>query len=291
MKVSIAVVQCAIEQFVPEANLAKAERYIREAAAQQANIVVFPEDFITGPLSGNRAYVDDNGKYVKMFQQLAVQYAIDIVPGSIIEGDGSKLYNTTYYIAKSGEILGRYRKVNLWLSERSYINPGDSHPVFETAYGRVGLIICWDLMFPEVFRSMVRADVKMVICPSYWCFEDAGEGLKHDANAEVTLVKALCVTRAFENEIVLVYANAASGQGGERSGIEQSILPSEYEEHLIGRSQITVPFKGAVSLLDHNREAMFVQEIDTEILQDAEKSYEIRKDLQVRGLDSLSLHI
>lgn len=283
MRVSIAVVQCAIEQLAPDVNLAKAERYIREAVAQHAHIIVFPEDFVTGPLSGNGAYADYDGKYVKLFQRLATQYAIDIVPGSIIEGDESRLYNTTYYIAKSGEVLGRYRKVNLWLPERSYITPGDSHPVFDTAYGKVGLIICWDLMFPEVFRSMLRADVEMVICPSYWCFEDAGEGLKHDAQAEVKLVNALCVTRAFENEIVLVYANAANSEQGEYA--------DGYEEYLIGRSQITVPFKGAVSWLDHNREAMFVQEIDTAILKDAEQSYEIRKDLRVRRLDTFSLDV
>lgn len=283
MRVSIAVVQCAIEQFAPDVNLAKAEQYIQEAVAQQAHIVVFPEDFVTGPLSGNRTYADYDGKYVKLFQQLARQYAIDIVPGSIIEGDETGLYNTTYYIAKSGEVLGRYRKVNLWLPERSYITAGDSYPVFDTAYGRVGLIICWDLMFPEVFRSMVRADVELVICPSYWCFEDAGDGLRHDASSEVRLVNALCVTRAFENEIVLVYANAAGNEQGEHADC--------FEEHLIGRSQITVPFKGAISLLDHNREAMFVQEIDTVILKDAEQSYEIRSDLRVRRLDAFSLDI
>jgi len=84
-------------------------------------------------------------------------------------------------------------------------------------------------------------------------------------------VNALCVTRAFENEVVLVYANAAGRANYE--GVE---------EHLIGRSQITVPFKGALKLLDHNQEAMFLQEVDTAILQDAEKSYEIRKDLKAK---------
>jgi predicted amidohydrolase len=273
MQVNIAVVQFDIEQFAPEQNLKKAEQFIAEAASSQAHIVVFPEDFITGPLSGNRQFADYEGRYVRQFQQLASRYAVDIVPGSIIEGDAVGLYNTTYYIDKTGEIRGRYRKVNLWLPERSYITPGNESPVFDTAYGRVGLIICWDLMFPEVFRAMVKQDVELVICPSYWCFEDAGEGMKHDANAEVKLVKALCVTRAFENEVVLVYANAAG-----RLNIEGA------EETLIGRSQIAVPFKGRLALLDHNREAMFMQEIDTNILQDAEKSYEIRKDLKKKSL-------
>ena len=269
MNVTIAVIQCAIEQFNPQANLAKAEQAIREAVAQQAQLIVFPEDFVTGPLSGNKAYADYEHQYVQRFQQLARQYAIDIVPGSIIEGDTNGLYNTTYYIAKTGEILGHYRKVHLWLPERSYILPGETHPVFDTAYGKVGLIICWDLMFPEVFRAMLKEGVEMVICPSYWCFEDAGEGLRHDANAEVKLVNALCVARAFENEIVLIYVNAAG-----------SARNDGMAERLIGRSQITVPFKGAIAHIDSNRTAMVVQEVDTAILRDAEKSYEIRSDLQ-----------
>jgi predicted amidohydrolase len=158
--------------------------------------------------------------------------------------------------------------LNLWLPERSYITPGNEVAVFTTDFGKVGLMICWDLMFPEMFRAMVRQDVEIVICPSYWCFEDAGEGIKYDANSEVKLVNALCVVRAFENELILVYANAAG-----------SLNVEGMEENLIGRSQVTVPFKGSLTLLDHNREAMFVQEVDTRILQDAEISYEIRKDL------------
>ena len=271
MRIKIAVVQFAIQQFAPLENLGKAEQFIKEAVSQQAQIIVFPEDFVTGPLSGNNAFADYERRYVKHFQQLALQYSIDIVPGSIIEGDSTGLYNTTYYIDRTGEIQGRYQKVNLWLPERGYITAGTGIPVFHTRYGKMGLIICWDLMFPEVFRAMVRQDVDIVICPSYWCFEDAGEGIRHDARAEIKLVKALCVTRAFENEIVLVYANAAGSANFE--GVE---------EHLIGRSQITVPFKGSLQLLDHNKEAMFIQEVDTAILQDAEKSYEIRKDLKTR---------
>jgi len=269
MQCKIAVVQFEIQQFEPEKNLKKAERYIQEAISSQAQIIVFPEDFVTGPLSGNRAYADRERRYAGHFQKLARQYAIDIVPGSIIEEDAGRLYNTAYYIDKHGEIRGRYRKVNLWLPERSYVDAGSETAVFTTDFGKVGLIICWDLIFPEMFRAMALQDVELVICPSYWCFEDAGEGMKHDANAETKLVNALCVARPFENELILVYANAAGNTNIE--GVE---------EHLIGRSQITVPFKGALARLEHNQEAMFVQEIDTSILQDAAKSYEIRSDLR-----------
>jgi predicted amidohydrolase len=268
MNLKIAVVQFKIDQYAPEKNLAKAERFIEEAATEN-DLIVFPEDFIAGPLSGKNEFADYDGRYVQHFQRLASKYNIDIVPGSIIEGDHTGLYNTTYYIDRSGEIRGRYRKVNLWLPERSYITSGSALSVFDTRFGRVGLIICWDLMFPEMFRAMVREEVEIVICPGYWCFEDAGNGMRHDPNAEIKLVNALCVTRAFENEIVLVYANAAG-----------TLTDGANTETLIGQSQVTVPFKGALGLMDHNQEEMRYFAVDKDILRDAEEAYEIRKDLK-----------
>jgi predicted amidohydrolase len=270
MDVTIAVVQFAIAQARPEENLEKARRFVATAAASQANMIVFPEDFVTGPLGGDAKLADYDGRYRAYFQQLAWEYTIDIVAGSIIEGDqDGLLYNTTYYIDKAGAVRGKYRKVNLWLSERSYLTPGNEVVVFDTDYGKAGLIICWDLIFPEIFREMMRRGVELVICPSYWCVEDAGVGLTHDPNSEVKLVDALCVARAFENEVVLVYANAAD------SGNVQ-------HETLIGRSQIAVPFRGALQLLDHAREEMFLQKVETALLNDAETAYEIRKDVLER---------
>jgi predicted amidohydrolase len=264
----IAVVQFAINQLNHQQNLARAEQFIAEASTEN-DLIVFPEDFILGPLNGKSEYADYDGRYVKVFQKLASKYHIDIVPGSIIEGDSTRLFNTTYYIDRSGEIQGRYRKVNLWLPERSYITPGSNVTVFDTRFGRVGLIICWDLMFPEVFRAMVKQKVEIVICPSYWCYEDAGKGIIHDPYSEVKLVNALCIARAFENEIVLVYANAAG-----------RVTTEENTETLIGQSQVTVPFKGALALIDHNHEEMFHVLVNKDILRDAEKAYEIRKDLK-----------
>ena len=110
-------------------------------------------------------------------------------------------------------------------------------PVFETHYGKVGLIICWDLMFPEIFRSMVQQGVELVICPSTGVMRDAGAGMTHDANSEGQVVNALCVARAFENKVILVYANAAGSRNIRRMLKKRSL----------GVRSVTVPFKGAVS--------------------------------------------
>lgn len=275
MQLKVAVVQFEISQYAPQENLEKAEQFIQQAVAREADLIVFPEDFIVGPLEEHVELADFDSRYVKHFQQLAAQYGIDIVPGSIIEGDEDGLYNTTYYIDRQGDILGRYRKVNLWLPERSYITPGTSTAVFETRFGKVGLLICWDLMFPEVFRAMVSEGVEIVICPSYWCLEDAGKGQKLNQYSEVMLVNALCLARAFENEVVLIYANAAGKQVFEHG-----------TSTLIGQSQITIPFRGPLDIAMDNVETMLVEEVDLDVLAVAEEAYEIRSDLRKGAIGS-----
>jgi predicted amidohydrolase len=277
MQITIAVVQFAIAQFAPDINLARMERFLQEAVARQADLVLFPEDAVLGPLNGRADLADFDQRYVRSFQELAARYHVDLVPGSIIEGEQSGLYNTAYYIDHNGEILGRYRKVHLWLPERSYLDPGQEAVVCQTRFGRVGLAICWDLAFPELFRALVAREAELVLCPSYWCYEDAGPGLQYNHEAEITFVDALCTARAFEQEIILVYANAA----GELD------LDGEHAT-LIGHSQITVPFKGALYRCEHNREALFVQSVQTEVLADAEVAYEIRQDLRKGHLHSSS---
>lgn len=271
MQIAIAVVQFEIEQYAPEANLAKAERFIQEAVAQRAQIVVFPEDFLTGPLISRHDLADSEQRYVMHFQTMAAKYDIDIVPGSIIEKDSEGLHNTTYYIDHTGNILGRYRKVNLWITEHCYLQPGRQAMVCTTRFGKIGLAICWDLAFPELFRIMIAQGAEIVLCPSYWCYEDAGLGLRHEPNSEAIFVDALCTCRAFEQEIVLVYANAAG-----------DLNLAETHATLLGRSQIAVPFKGVLQRCEHNREEMFVQTVDTAILADAETAYAIHRDLKTR---------
>ena len=261
MKFKVAVTQFEVKKYSPENNLKRAELFIKKAASSKANIIVFPEYFITSSIEGKKEHIDSEHSYRIYFQNLAKKHKIDIISGSFIEKEKSKLYNVAYYNDSKGKIKARYKKINLWLSEKKYLKSGDKVQVFNTKYGKIGLIICWDLMFPEVFRKMIKKGVEVIFCPSYWCYKDAGKGINFDKNSEIKLVDSLCVSRAFENEIILIYCNA----GGNK---------------LIGHSQITVPFKGAIKKLNHRKEEMFIQEIDTSILKVSEKSYKIRNDLK-----------
>jgi predicted amidohydrolase len=275
LKVRIALVQFEIKQGMPENNVRNAETFIKGAALAGSQVIIFPELFLTGPIEEDSRLVDLDGTYRRLFQQLAQHYRIDIVTGSIIEGDTKGKYNRTYYINAEGSVLGRYDKINLWLTERKRFTPGKTPSVFATSYGTVGLAICWDLVSPELFRSMTRQGVEFVFCPSYWCTQLYGNEVKHDLLAETKHVDALCVTRAFENEIVFVYCNAA----GTCNQSEE-----EFPKQLIGHSQVTVPFKGALQRLLHNDEKMIIQEVDMAILQDAESLYKIREQLYEQNM-------
>ena len=132
MEFRIAVAQFSIRQLDPELNLKRAEIFVKKARKRNANVIVFPEDFITGPLRGNmRQYADSVGKYPKYFQRIAKKHKIDIVAGSIIENQNGKFYNTSYYIDRTGKIKGKYRKINLWHSERNYLTAGEKIKVFK----------------------------------------------------------------------------------------------------------------------------------------------------------------
>lgn len=274
MKFKIAVVQFETIPKEPTKNLKKVENYIKKASRSGAEVIVFPEDFLTGPLAYQSDLIDFNHYYRDQLVNLAKNNQIDVVGGSLMESSKTGVYNTSYYIDKKGKIKGKYNKINLWLAERSYLTHGNNICVFNTKFGKMGIIICWDLMFPEIFRKMVSRGVKIIYCVSWWGKYDTKIALKHNKNAETKLVNVLCQSRAMENGIILIYCNAAG-----------KIRNKSYYNELIGCSQIALPFIGTFKILDHNKEEMFIEEVDTKILTDHETGYKIRSDIKNRTLN------
>jgi predicted amidohydrolase len=264
----IAIVQMNVVNDEIDANLAHFEELLEQAAASGAELVVFPEDCVSGTSARITEFADTDGAYRETMQQFAAKYAIDLVPGSQLERDGDgRIYNTAYYIDRDGAVLGRYRKVNLWLSEKPFATRGDGATVCDTRFGRVGLAICWDLAFPDHFGEMFQQRAEIAVCPSSWCLEDAGPGLAHNPTAERLLIDSCCVARAIENEMVMVFGNRAGAWQGRTGPCTAA-----------GHSQVAVPFAGRIGILRHNGEAILLTDVDTSILADAEAAYEIKKD-------------
>ena len=272
MKFKIAVVQFKITPQNPKRNLERIEKFIQQAVKKTTNVIIFPEDCVTGSIFGDRSKLDHNFSYRNAFQALAKKYKIDIVGGSFMEGTPRGAFSTSYYIDARGKVLGDYKKTNLYHSERHFLNPGSEIAVFDTKYGKAGLIICWDIMFPELFRRMMREGVQIIYCPSYWYEEIAETGLQYNSKSEQNLIDAVAATRATENNIIFVYANAA--------GVTKN--PNGSADTLIGHSQVTMPFAGALQKVSSNQEKMFIQEIDLDILCKAEKIYRFHEDLVKR---------
>lgn len=253
MKLSIAVAQMHVVPNDPAANILKMEQIIQAARKRGADLIVFPEDAVCGPLSGQSAFIAEAPNYLAQMQKLAVTYGVDLVPGTWTVSDGIALYNQAHYITSDGVVAGIYRKINLWDTEKAIISPGASISVFQTRFGMVGMVVCWDIAFPPLFTAMNQLGVELVISPTFWSVPLVQPGTPDALIAkqeDIDLIDSLCMARAFENDIVFVYCNAAGAMN----------LPDS-EVTLSGRSQITHPVDKVITRCEGNREDLLVAEI------------------------------
>lgn len=264
MPLRIAVVQFQITHLDRRANLERIEHFVQRAVEQSANVIVFPEDCMTGSIFGDLSRLDANGFARTAFQALAKKYHVDIVTGSSMEGTPEGNFNTSYYIDANGAVLGTYRKNHLYPSEYRFLTPGTQAPVFETAYGKAGIVICWDMLFPEIFQRLKVQGVQLIYCPSYWYREIAESMANLNPFSEEQQIDALCVTRSLETNAALIYANAAGVQ----------TYADGSKDTLIGHSQIVMPVLGPVKKVDSNDELFFVQEIDISLLEQSANIYQ-----------------
>ncbi|BGP42336.1 hypothetical protein JCM10449v2_006341 [Rhodotorula kratochvilovae] len=239
--------------------------------------------------------------WLSTFQALAKELRVDIQVGTIVEravddegkeltrevevvddATGEKrtetrpvLENVATYIDWDGNVLHRYKKRNLWWPEKEYLCEGtDDHEVFETRFGRVGMLICWDLAWPRAFQSLLLQRASLVLAPTYWTASDAGPlGLAYNPQSEATYLSHLIPTRAWDNECAIVFTNAgapASWSPGD---------PVGNDEGRIGGSCVCVPFKGRIGGAKGPQEELVLVDLDLSILEDARKVYGVRRDL------------
>lgn len=247
---------------------------------------MLPEYHLAGAqnqLENPQQAVKYSAEYLKEYQLLAKELQIAIVPGTILEplttkahaaGDtNGPLANVAYFIGPDGRLLGRYQKKNLWHPERPYVTADieTPHKAFDTPWGRIGLLICWDMAFPEAFRALIADGARIVICPSCWLVEDGGEGREFNPSCESLFLENVCVARAFENTCAIVFVNAAAPLGS-TDGKD----PQGYE--YAGLSQVAIPLQGSRGRLGTSEEMRLV-EINMKALDVAEKVYKVREDM------------
>jgi predicted amidohydrolase len=169
-------------------NLEQFGNHLEQAGAMRPDIVCLPEGIT---LVGNdKTYLDVSepvpGPTTEFLGKLARKHKMYVVAG-ILEKDGPVLYNTAVLIDRDGKLAGKYRKVSLPREEiEGGVTPGDDFPVFDTDFGRIGIMICWDVFFPEPARMLSLKGAEMIFMPIW--------------GGNLTLSRA----RAIENQIYLV---------------------------------------------------------------------------------------
>lgn len=172
-KVKIALVQMKSEQGNTQANLERGIQFVRQAAEEQADIVCLPELFYTGyhPESGEMQNLAEpsDGPFVQTMGKLAKEKGVFIIGGyaESVEIPG-RMYNSAIFIDNNGCVLGNMRKVYAWGIEKNKFREGDKFPVFDTPFGKVGIMICYDVEFPEPARIMALKGAELVFVPAVW---------------------------------------------------------------------------------------------------------------------------
>ena len=167
--------------FNVECNLRNLLSGMRQAAHAGAELVVFPESSLQGyPTEAigqqrmmSRAYETAealDGPQVTRILKAAAELNIHVVFGLTERGNSpGELYNTAVIAAPTG-LIGSYRKVHLSLREQVIWRPGNDWPVFNTIFGRIGLLICYDQAWPESCRELVLGGAELLIMPTAWPF-------------------------------------------------------------------------------------------------------------------------
>lgn len=209
----------------PDANLRLGVRIVREAAAQGADLVLFPEMWSTGyalPVNASRA-LDVAGEWVDTFRDLARELGVGIAPTLLARGaDGPR--NTCLVIDRSGEVILRHDKVHLPYDSESTLVAGDT---FDTAVFdgvRIGVMTCFDREFPESARELMLGGAELVLVTN--------------ASAWNPVRAHQLETRAFENMMVVCMANYPGDGWGQSSAYSPIVFGPDgsYRDPLIARA-------------------------------------------------------
>ncbi len=252
-EITIALVQIAPVLNEPSDNLRTLGDMIERICSQeQVDIIVFPELVTTGYECGLR-FTDFAervpGPTVNALAKDAADFNVHLVFGMVTKAKvETVLYDTVVMLGPDGDLIGTYNKVHLRGEERIIFRSGYKFPVFETAFGTVGLLAGWDQMFPEAARSLVLDGAELILVSAAW-------------DAEVQEVWSVVNrARAVENSVFVAAAN--------RVGTEPSY-------QFAGESLVVGPLGHIHTALDGSAEGYALATIDLDEVR------EVREKLQL----------
>jgi predicted amidohydrolase len=253
MGVKIAAIQLDIVYRDPEENRRRARMFIEKTAERHPDIIFLPETWTTGyseeVFRNIGLYAEsDDGPSVSLLRRLAQKYGVWIVGGSIPEKSGGEIFNTIFLINREGNIHGRYRKMHLYsaMAEDKGFSHGREMPVFDTEFGKLALMTCYDIRFTELSRTYAVDGAELIAIVSNFP--------KPKLNHWRVLIQA----RAIENQLFVVACNRVGNAGtcgyfghsiavdpwGEIVAEEmedESVLWAELDMNAVGKVRGTIP--------------------------------------------------
>jgi predicted amidohydrolase len=246
-----------------DANVSRMEGFIRDIVAARGgtDLIVFPELITCGYECTKKEFaaiaekIEASSPGIARIGALCRQYGVHVVYG-FPEADArisGLYYNSAVMLGPDG-IVGSYRKVHPFDTEKNWCRPGCELRAFDTPFGRVGILICWDTAFPEAARTYALQGARLLIVPTNW------EAPYSDDWDLVTRA------RAFDNTLHLVSAN--------RVGFDKTL-------GFFGHSNIISPLGRVIVSLDDETEGVIHAEIDLELTDRLRDDYyTILKDRQ-----------
>lgn len=212
-------------------NMNNMRNVLEKAAKEKADFVTFPEMFNCPYDTGKfPEYAEDESGYcVRFVSKLAREYKVYISAGSMPEKDEEgRVYNTAYVFDREGKIIAKHRKMHLfdinvrggqYFKESDTLTAGNKVTVFDTEFGKMGLSICYDIRFPELYRLMADKGAGVILVPAAF---NMTTGPKH--------WELLFKSRALDNQVFMVGTSSARDESSDYVSWGHSVVTSPWGE-------------------------------------------------------------
>ena len=261
-KLKIGLVQFEIALGQPEENIRRLRSHLREAKALGVDLTLIPELWSTGydlERAAELASARDEGVFHEM-SLMAREFDLFLC-GSVLEAERGRYFNTQVLCAPNGATLGRYRKIHLFglMDEPKFLAAGTAPVTIDLPVGKIGLSICYDLRFPELFRTYALAGCQLILMSAEW---------PHPRSAHW---RTLLMARAIENQSFVAACNTVGPGNG---------------NVFCGHSMIVNPW-GEVLVEADESEGVFSAEIDLNDADEIRKRYPFLADTQTLSMPQL----
>jgi omega-amidase len=215
--VKISCIQMNVRAGQPERNFLRAEMLVRRAARKKPDVILLPELWNTGfsPENIDPALADEDGRKTKsFFSALAKQLGVNIVAGSVANRKRSALCNTAYVFSREGDVVAEYDKTHLFtpMGEPAAFSAGDTLARFQLDGVPCGVMICYDIRFPELARALALPGLDVLFVVAQWPLSRTGQ------------LRTLLLARAIENQAYAALCNGCGRAAGIRYGGRSAIV-------------------------------------------------------------------